>query len=82
MNNPFFEKKNMKNIKKYRDIKLLFEIKTKLTYSKIVFRKFVSHRNKKIEAVINKPVALGISIIDISKTVMYECWYDYVKPKL
>ena len=29
----------------------------------------------------NKPVYLGLSILDLSKTAMYECWYDYVKPK-
>ena len=29
----------------------------------------------------NKPVYLGLSILDLSKTVMYEIWYDYVKPK-
>ena len=29
----------------------------------------------------NKPVNLGLSIFDLSKTVMYEFWYDYVKPK-
>ena len=29
----------------------------------------------------NKPVYLGLSILDICKTVMYEFWYDYVKPK-
>ena len=29
----------------------------------------------------NKPVYLGLSILDLSKAVMYECWYDYVKPK-
>ena len=28
-----------------------------------------------------KPVYLGTSILDISKTLMYEFWYDYVKPK-
>ena len=28
----------------------------------------------------NKFVYLGISILDLSKTVMYEFWYDYVKP--
>ena len=30
----------------------------------------------------NKPVYLGASILDLSKTVMHEFWYDYVKPKL
>ena len=29
----------------------------------------------------NKPVYLGLSILEISKTLMYEFWYDYVKPK-
>ena len=29
----------------------------------------------------NKPIYLGLSISDLSKTVMYEFWYDYVKPK-
>ena len=26
----------------------------------------------------NKPVYLGLSILDLSKTVMYELWHDYV----
>ena len=29
----------------------------------------------------NKPVNLGVSTLDISKTLMYEFWYDYIKPK-
>ena len=29
----------------------------------------------------NKPVHLGLSILDLSKILMYEFWYDYVKPK-
>ena len=29
----------------------------------------------------NKFVHLGLSILDLSKTVMYEFWYDDVKPK-
>ena len=29
----------------------------------------------------NKPVYLGLSILNLSKTVMYEFWYDYLKPK-
>ena len=29
----------------------------------------------------NKPVYLGMLILDISKSLMYKCWYDYIKPK-
>ena len=29
----------------------------------------------------NEPVYLGLSILEISKTLMYEFWYDYIKPK-
>ena len=36
---------------------------------------------KKIKVKMNKPVYLGLSILEISKTLMYEFWYDYMKPK-
>ena len=29
----------------------------------------------------NKPVHLGLSILELSKILMHEFWYDYVKPK-
>ena len=29
----------------------------------------------------NKPIYLGLSILDISQILMYEFWYDYMKPK-
>ena len=29
----------------------------------------------------NKPLYLGLSILEISKTLMYEFWYDYIQPK-
>ena len=29
----------------------------------------------------NKPGHLGLSILEISKTLMYEFWYDYIKSK-
>ena len=34
---------------------------------------------KKIKEKMNKPVYLGMSILEISKTLMYEFWYDYIK---
>ena len=47
----------------------------------MVFRGFVSNRNKKIKVKMNKPVYLGLSIVETSKTMMYKFWYDYAKPK-
>ena len=34
---------------------------------------------KKTQILMNKPVYLGLLILDLSKTVMYEFWYDYIK---
>ena len=36
---------------------------------------------KKTKVKINKPIYLGLSILEISKILMYEFWYDYMKPK-
>ena len=36
---------------------------------------------KKIKLKLNNPVYLGLSIIETSKTLMYEFWYNYIKPK-
>ena len=36
---------------------------------------------KKTEILMNKLVCLGLSILELSKILMYEFWYDYVKPK-
>ena len=35
----------------------------------------------KTEILINKLIYLGLSILDLSKTVISEFWYDYVKPE-
>ena len=35
----------------------------------------------KTKVKMNKPIYLGLSILDISKILMYEFWYDYMKPK-
>ena len=36
---------------------------------------------RKTKIKMNKPVNLGQAILDISKTLMYDFWYDYIKPK-
>ena len=35
---------------------------------------------KKAKVKMNKPIYLGLSILEISKLLMYEFWYDYMKP--
>ena len=80
--------KTMENVRKYRNIKLAtterrrnFSIRTKLSHYKDFNRKFISNRNeKKTETLLNKPVYLGLSILELSKILMYEFWYDYEKP--
>ena len=36
---------------------------------------------KKTEVYMNKPVYIGQAILDLSKILMYEFYYDYLKPK-
>ena len=36
---------------------------------------------KKVKVKINKPVYLGLSKLEISKTFMYEFWYNHIKSK-
>ena len=36
---------------------------------------------RKTPIFMNKHVYLGLSVLDLSKTVIHEFWYDYVKPK-
>ena len=41
---------------------------------------FVSKGNEKTEVKINKPIYLGQAILDLSKTLIFEFWYNYLKP--
>ena len=88
MNNAVFGK-TMGNIRKHRDIKLVITNKKR--------NKLVSEPNyhtinyisedlsiiemNKTKVKMNKPIYLGLSVLDISKILMYEFWYDYMKPK-
>ena len=44
------------------------------------FRSFISNRNEKTQVFMNKTAYVGLSILEISKIVKYEFWYDYVTP--
>ena len=57
-------------------------IRTKLSYYKVLHWTFISNRNqKKTDKVMKKAVYSGLSIVELCKILMYEFWYDYVKPK-
>ena len=79
----------MENIRNHRDIKLVTSDKRrKRLVSEPNYhshKKFSEHlmaiEMKKTKVKIIKPIYLGMSILDISKTLMYEFWYDYIKPK-
>ena len=88
MNNSVFGK-TMENVRKHRDIKLVAteEKRNKLVSEpnyytiKHFSKNLLAIKMKKTKVKMNKPVYLGMPILDISKTFMYEFWYDYIKPK-
>ena len=47
----------------------------------IEMKKKQNNKNKKTETLSNKAVNLGLLMIELSKILMYEFWYDYVKRK-
>ena len=87
MNNAVFGK-TMENVRKHRDIKL---VKTDKKRNKLVSEpnfhtmKLIDNNlaiieMRKVKVKMNKPIYLGLSILDISKITMYEL-HDYVKIK-
>ena len=74
-----YDKKKESLYRKYWNVNNLY--RTKLSYNKICSWKFISHSNEKTQILMNKPVYLGLSILEISKIVMWEFWYDYLKLK-
>ena len=88
MNNSVFGK-TMENIRKHRNMNLVTSEDVNLkTVKKPNFKSGVLFREnlmgcemEKIKVVMSKPVYLGQVILDLSKLVMYEFHYDYMKPK-
>ena len=81
--------KTMENVRKHRDIKLIttdkrrYQLVSEPNYhtTKWFSENVLVIEMKKIKVKMNKPVYLGLSILEISKSLMYEFCYDYIKPK-
>ena len=88
MNNSVFGK-TMENIREHKDIKLINNINKLNEYAREPNMKNIKYFSddllaiemKKTKIIMNKPVYLGQAILDISKTLMYDFYYGYIKPK-
>ena len=88
MNNSVFGK-TMENIRNRVDVKLVnnrekaekLSAKPNFKHCNIFCEDLVAIHMKKTKKVFNKPVYLGMCILDLSKTKMYDFHYNYIKPK-
>ena len=88
MNNSVFGK-TMENIRKRVDVRLvtdenkLLKMAAKPTYvsSKIFNENLVAVHKIKETLTLNRPVYVGMCILDLSKTLMYDFHYNYIKQK-
>ena len=88
MSNSVF-RKTMENVRKHEDIKLVPTDKGRNQLAsepnchttKYTSENLLAIEMKKKKVKMNKPIYLGMSILDISKALMYKFWYDYIKPK-
>ena len=78
----------MENIRKHRDIKLVTTDKRSKLVSEpnyhtinLISEDLSVIEMKKTKVKMNKPIYIGLSILEISKILTYEFWYDYLKPK-
>ena len=79
--------KTIKNIRKHRDIRLVNNDKKRKVLAsepnyhatKHISEDLLIMEMKKRELYMNNSIYLGQAILDISKTLMYEFWYDYIK---
>ena len=81
--------KTMQNVRKHRDVKLVTTERRRnymvsepnFHATKFFTENLLSTEMQKTEILMNIPVYLGFSIPELSKILMYEFWYDYVKLK-
>ena len=80
--------KTVQNDRKHRDIKLVtteakrnkFPSEPNYYSTKCISKHLLVMEMTKTEVKINEPIHLGQAVLDLSKTVMFDFWYDYLKP--
>ena len=88
MNNAVFGKM-MENVRNHREVKLIVsEVRRKKLASepnyhscKVFSEDLMAIEMRKTSVFMDKPIPAGQAILDISKTLMYKLWYDYLKPQ-
>ena len=75
-----FENTNTLNLQKQKEEAIWFQIQISIQ-RRFFSKNLLAIEMKKTQVIMNKLVYLGLSRLDISKTEMYEFWYDYLKPK-
>ena len=89
MNNSVF-RKIMKNVRKHGNIELVKadqkrnQLASEPNYHTTKYfseNLIAKEMKKKTKVKMNKPIYLGMSILDISKPLMHEFWYDCITPK-
>ena len=87
LNNSFYGT-TMENVRNHRDIRLVNNEnkRSKLASepnhhgTKYISEDLLIMEMKQREVYMNKPLYLGQAILDYSKMLMYEVWYDYLQP--
>ena len=79
----------MENPRNHRDIRVVTTDKRRSMLAsepnchstKYISKDLLIMEMRKTEVRMNKPIYVSQAILDISKTLMYEFWYDYIKQK-
>src|SRR5277367_5505098 len=93
MNNSVYGK-TMENVRKYQNVKIMamnnnndekkFQkkvAKPSFKYARQLSNTLIGTHMDKASVVLNKPIIVGASVLGLSKLLMYQFWYGYVKEK-
>ena len=87
MNNAVFGKM-IENVRNHRDIKLIVteerrkKLVSEANYESYIFSEdLMAIETRKTSILMNTPIPVGQAILDVSKTLIYNFWNDYIKLK-